>query len=197
MTSPTEPPDWLIAGPPSQTPAPVPSTVPPTAPSADDATAASIPIPAMPAPSIPITPGPSTVPSLERQPTVLLGNALTVLPSSTTDGGVGAAAGTPARPTPPAAGGGPGAPPPKTKSVVCPVCSTTFAWRATAGRCPVCGEQVVQVDAAASAVPVVGPLWSWLTREGNWRLLAVAALVLYQLVLFIALWIHLAQIHAL
>jgi hypothetical protein len=83
------------------------------------------------------------------------------------------------------------------RKVACPVCATTFAPRNTQGRCPVCGEQVFQADEVANAVPVIGPSSKWLFQEGNWRLMAVATLVVYQLILFIVLWIHLAQIHAL
>ncbi|HEX8996845.1 MAG TPA: hypothetical protein VF812_12520 [Ktedonobacterales bacterium] len=82
------------------------------------------------------------------------------------------------------------------KAVTCPVCATTFAPRGNAGKCPVCGEQVVAPDALASNIPIVSPVSAWLFREGNWRTAAVAALVVYQIALFIALWIHLAQIHA-
>lgn len=79
----------------------------------------------------------------------------------------------------------------------CPVCGTTFAPRDSGGICPVCGEQVVAPYEAAGAIPVISPAWQWLRQGGNWRLVAVAGLILYQLILFIALWIHLAQTHAL
>jgi hypothetical protein len=99
-------------------------------------------------------------------------------------------------PSPEAAGVG-GAPQwPVAHNVTCPICATTFAPRASAGKCPVCGEQVLAPEQAARAIPVISPLSNWLFREGNWRLAAVVALVFYQLALFIALWIHLAQIHA-
>jgi hypothetical protein len=82
------------------------------------------------------------------------------------------------------------------EKVVCPVCTTTFAPHGTRGRCPVCGEQVVPVEEATRTLPIISPVASWLFQEGNWRLVAVGVLVLYQLIIFIALWIHLAQIHA-
>ena len=81
--------------------------------------------------------------------------------------------------------------------VVCPICSTTFAPRRTRGRCPVCGEQVIPSADATRDLPVITPVANWLFRDGNWRLAAVGVLVLYQIILFIILWIHLAQIHAL
>jgi hypothetical protein len=37
----------------------------------------------------------------------------------------------------------------------------------------------------------------WVRKGGNWKVVALAALILYQLILFIVLWIHLAQTHAL
>lgn len=83
------------------------------------------------------------------------------------------------------------------QKVVCPICTTTFAPRRTRGRCPVCGEQVVPAADATHNLPVITPIGNWLFRDGNWRLAAVGALVLYQLIIFIILWIHLAQIHAL
>jgi hypothetical protein len=46
-------------------------------------------------------------------------------------------------------------------------------------------------------IPVLSPAWQWLRQGANWRLIAVAALILYQIILFIALWIHLAQMRAL
>lgn len=83
------------------------------------------------------------------------------------------------------------------KSVVCPVCSTTFAPRASAGRCPVCNEQVIPAEQATRNLPVITPVANWMFQKGNWRLVAVGALILYQLIIFIVLWIHLAQVHAL
>ncbi|GAC1451471.1 MAG: hypothetical protein PVSMB4_11330 [Ktedonobacterales bacterium] len=95
-------------------------------------------------------------------------------------------------------GGTPSAPKPVVpKQVTCPVCATPFDPRGTEGRCPVCGEQVVPAEEAARTVPVLSPASRWLFREGNWRLTAVMVLVVYQIVLFIVLWIHLAQVHAL
>lgn len=83
------------------------------------------------------------------------------------------------------------------QQVVCSICSTTFAPGRTRGRCPVCGEQVIPAADATRTVPLITPVGNWLFRDGNWRLAAVGALVLYQIILFIILWIHLAQIHAL
>ena len=82
------------------------------------------------------------------------------------------------------------------KTVTCPICATTFSRRANAGKCPVCGEQVVAPEEAAVAVPVISPLSKWLFQEGNWRLAAVVALVLYQIALAVLLWMRLAHIHA-
>lgn len=81
--------------------------------------------------------------------------------------------------------------------VVCPVCSTTFAPRASAGRCPVCNEQVIPAEQATRNLPIITPVANWMFQKGNWRLVAVGALILYQLIIFIVLWIHLAHVHAL
>jgi len=81
--------------------------------------------------------------------------------------------------------------------VTCPVCSTTFAPRATSGKCPVCGEQVVPQEALASSVPVVGPAIQWLVPRSGWRLSAVLVFVAYQIILFIVLWVYLATHHLL
>ncbi|MGZ6388522.1 MAG: hypothetical protein ACXWQZ_04585 [Ktedonobacterales bacterium] len=92
------------------------------------------------------------------------------------------------------------APPPTPvlpSKLICPVCTTTFAPRRTRGRCPICGEQVVPAGDASRNLPVITPVTNWMFHEGNWRLVAVVALVLYQIIIFIVLWIHLAQIHAL
>ncbi|HEY8324927.1 MAG: hypothetical protein ACHQ1E_01020 [Ktedonobacterales bacterium] len=79
----------------------------------------------------------------------------------------------------------------------CPICGTTFAPHDTDGKCPVCGEQVVRSLQVGGYIPVLSPAWQWLRQGANWRLIAVAALILYQIILFIALWIHLAQMRAL
>lgn len=81
-------------------------------------------------------------------------------------------------------------------AVTCPICATTFAARANAGKCPVCGEQVLAADEVTPAIPVISPISAWLFREGNWRLATIVALVIYQVILFVALWIHMAQVHA-
>lgn len=81
--------------------------------------------------------------------------------------------------------------------VTCPICGTTFAPRDTDGKCPICGEQVVRKGASGGAIPVLSPFMDWLRKGGNWKVVALAALILYQLILFIVLWIHLAQTHAL
>jgi hypothetical protein len=83
------------------------------------------------------------------------------------------------------------------KRATCPVCGTTFAPRDSAGKCPVCGEQVMRQGQADGRIPIISPAWQWLRQGGNWRLAAVAGLIVYQLILFIVLWIHLAQVHAL
>lgn len=79
----------------------------------------------------------------------------------------------------------------------CPICGTTFAPHESDGKCPVCGEQVVGSLRAGGYIPVLSPAWQWLRQGGNWRLAAVVALIVYQIIMFIALWIHLAQIRAL
>lgn len=83
------------------------------------------------------------------------------------------------------------------KTLTCPVCATTFSRRANGGKCPVCGEQVMAPDEAATAVPVISPLSKSLFQEGNWRPVAVMALVIYEIALAILLWMHLSHIHAL
>ena len=45
-------------------------------------------------------------------------------------------------------------------------------------------------------MPVISPAIRWLRQGGNWRLAALASLILYQIILFIALWIHLTQLRA-
>lgn len=79
----------------------------------------------------------------------------------------------------------------------CSICGTTFTPHESDGKCPVCGEQVVGSLQADGYIPALSPAWNWLRQGGNWRLVAVAALIIYQIILFIALWIHLAQMRAL
>lgn len=79
----------------------------------------------------------------------------------------------------------------------CHVCGTAFAPRDSDGKCPVCGEQVMMPYLASGGIPVISPVWQWLRHGGNWRLAALGALIAYQIVIFIVLWIHLAQMHAL
>ncbi|HEX9069482.1 MAG TPA: hypothetical protein VF807_11995 [Ktedonobacterales bacterium] len=98
--------------------------------------------------------------------------------------------------TPPEMTQAPPAPLPIPRRMKCPVCSTSFDPRANGGKCPVCGEQVVAAEDPALAIPVVSTTLSWLFRKGNWRVIAVAALIVYQIVLLTILWIHLTQIHA-
>ncbi len=81
------------------------------------------------------------------------------------------------------------------RKVVCPVSGTVFNPRATGGRCPVCGEQVVPAAEVGGAVPLAGSASQWL-GQGGWRLVALIMFILYQLGIFAALWIHLAAIHA-
>lgn len=81
--------------------------------------------------------------------------------------------------------------------VTCPVCGTTFAPRDSDGKCPICGEQVISPDQISGGIPLITPVGRWILQGDNWRLAAVVALVVYQIILFIALWIHLAQTHAL
>ncbi|HEY7985019.1 MAG TPA: hypothetical protein VID73_12665 [Ktedonobacterales bacterium] len=81
--------------------------------------------------------------------------------------------------------------------VTCPICATTFEPHATLGRCPVCGEQVIPAATAARNIPLLSPAARRILGRGNWRVLALIALIVYQIVLFIALWLHLASIHAL
>ncbi len=93
-----------------------------------------------------------------------------------------------------------GSAPPKPvvpRKVVCPVSGTVFNPRATGGRCPVCGEQVVPAEYVAQAVPVVSPVGTWLFQEGGWRLVALILLIIYQFTIFGVLWHYLATIHAL
>jgi hypothetical protein len=84
------------------------------------------------------------------------------------------------------------------KKVVCPVSGTVFNPRQTGGKCPVCGEQVVPAELVAQS-SVGGKLaktsaGTWL--GGNWPLVALIVLVLYQLGLFAWVWAELAAKHA-
>lgn len=81
--------------------------------------------------------------------------------------------------------------------VTCPICANEFEPHTNLGRCPVCGEQVIPEAAATRNIPLLSPASRWFFAHGNWRVLAVIALIVYQLVLFIALWMHLTAIHAL
>lgn len=76
---------------------------------------------------------------------------------------------------------------PVPKSLPCPICQTTFDPRASGGRCPVCGEQVVPAAAVTREVPGLSRLGRWL-KSGGWRVVLVLLVVLYQIVLFIYLW---------
>jgi hypothetical protein len=82
------------------------------------------------------------------------------------------------------------------KRVVCPVCATRFSVRGHGGKCPVCGEQVVPRELATAKIPVASPASAWL-GDGGWRVVALVALVLYQLVLFGLLVHHFIDLHAL
>jgi predicted RNA-binding Zn-ribbon protein involved in translation (DUF1610 family) len=81
------------------------------------------------------------------------------------------------------------------KQVTCPVCQTTFAPRATGGRCPVCGEQMIAADDLAHPTPVATPVSQWL-KSGGWRVVALLALVAYQIGLFLFVLIHMKSIGA-
>lgn len=70
------------------------------------------------------------------------------------------------------------------KRVTCPVCQTSFGPRATAGKCPVCGEQVLPEADVVRHVPYLTPAWAWV-KAGGWRLVLLVVVVLYQLGLFI------------
>lgn len=80
--------------------------------------------------------------------------------------------------------------------VTCPICKTTFAPNATAGACPVCGDQVVPAAVATRKVPVLSSTGRWL-GAGGWRAVLLILLVLYQVTLFLVLWIELSQAHLL
>lgn len=86
------------------------------------------------------------------------------------------------------------------RKVVCPVSGTVFNPRTTGGKCPVCGEQVVPAELVASA-SVGGklaetPVGAWVAKDGNWKLVALIVLVLYQVGLFAWVWAELASKHA-
>lgn len=83
------------------------------------------------------------------------------------------------------------------KTLTCPICGTTFSRRANAGKCPVCGEQVEAPEAAARAIPVITPLSKRLFQDGNWRIVALIVLILYEIALGALLWAHLANVRAL
>lgn len=90
------------------------------------------------------------------------------------------------------------APTPQTvpHELVCPVCATTFAPRASGGRCPVCNEQVVPAEVVTRNIRGVTPAMQWL-REGGWRLVVLALFILYQVGLLIYLWHSFADQHLL
>lgn len=83
------------------------------------------------------------------------------------------------------------------QKATCPVCATTFAPRDTQGKCPVCGEQVVRGFQAGGDIPVISPALEWVRKGGNWKIAAIGALILYQIIMLVVLWIHMAQVHAL
>jgi hypothetical protein len=71
--------------------------------------------------------------------------------------------------------------------IVCPVCTTTFDPRASGGRCPLCGEQLVEQAALVGEASALSPAWRWFTF-GGWRLVLVVLFVLYELMLFLYVW---------
>jgi hypothetical protein len=81
------------------------------------------------------------------------------------------------------------------KAVTCPVCATAFDPRASAGRCPVCGEQVMPAALVMRAVPGLTPAWAWV-KAGGWRMVLVALVVIYEVVLLIVVWQRFAAAHA-
>jgi hypothetical protein len=81
------------------------------------------------------------------------------------------------------------------KEVTCPVCATVFDPRATTGRCPVCGEQVVPTTQVTRSVPGLTPAWAWV-KTGGWRIVLVGLLVIYEVVLLIIVWQRFAAAHA-
>jgi hypothetical protein len=90
----------------------------------------------------------------------------------------------------------PGDKPKIPRRVTCPICATEFGPRATAGRCPVCGEQVVPEDVVRRKVPVLTPTWTWL-KSGGWRVVVVLIVVAYQVALLAFVWHWLAAAHLL
>ena len=80
--------------------------------------------------------------------------------------------------------------------LTCPVCATTFAPRASGGRCPVCHEQVVPEELVTRHIRGVTPAMRWL-KEGGWRLVVLAAFILYQAALLIYLWHSFSDQHLL
>lgn len=87
-------------------------------------------------------------------------------------------------------------PSPLPREVSCPICKTTFAPRSSAGRCPVCGEQVLPAAAATREVPVLSPTGRFLAA-GGWRAVLLVFLLLYEIALFIFLWVALSRAHLL
>ena len=83
------------------------------------------------------------------------------------------------------------------KQMTCHICGTTFDARSTDGKCPVCGEQAAATGLATREIPVISSAWRWVRQGGNWRLAALALLILYQIILFVVLWVHMAHVHAL
>ena len=81
------------------------------------------------------------------------------------------------------------------KEVACPVCATVFDPRATTGRCPVCGEQVVPSTLATRPLPGLTPAWAWV-KAGGWRIVLVGLVVIYEVVLLIIVWQRFAAAHA-
>lgn len=86
------------------------------------------------------------------------------------------------------------------RTVICPVSGTVFNPRATGGRCPVCGEQVVPEELVRRSK--IGTRLAdsrageWAGKEGNWKIVALIVLVLYQVGLFAWVWVELAAKHA-
>lgn len=80
--------------------------------------------------------------------------------------------------------------------LTCPVCATTFAPKASGGRCPVCNEQVVPEAQVSRSIRGVTPAMRWL-RAGGWRLVVLVLFILYQAALLIYLWHSFADQHLL
>ena len=81
------------------------------------------------------------------------------------------------------------------KEVTCPVCATVFDPRATKGRCPVCGEEVVPATQVTRSMPGLTPAWAWV-KAGGWRIVLVGLVVTYEVVLLIIVWQRFAAAHA-